>query len=117
MSFRAAHPRTVLVKKLDGSLSNYYDPATYSFIEVQKKVGSNWQTVATDNDPYTAFDWEREGGSSSLSDQSRATATWLIRNQTPGTYRIKYNGLAKRWFFFFTRYEKFTGYSGTFDLI
>ncbi len=114
--FQAAHPRTVLVKKMDGSLSQYYDPDSYTFLEVQKKVGSDWQTIATDGDPYTAFDWERNGGSSSLSDQSFATATWLVRNQQPGTYRIRYNGLAKRWYFFWTGYEKFTGYSREFVL-
>ncbi|MCB1165894.1 MAG: neutral/alkaline non-lysosomal ceramidase N-terminal domain-containing protein [Leptospiraceae bacterium] len=113
--FQAAHPRTELQKKEDGSLSNYYDPESYTFIEVQRKVGSSWQTVATDQDPYTSFQWVRTGGD--LSGTSEATVIWQIRNQPAGTYRIKYNGLARRWYFFWTSYQKFTGTSPEFQLL
>ncbi len=116
VQFRGTHPRTILDKKMDGSLAKFYNPASYSFLEIQRQDGDNWLTVATDADPYTSFDWEREGGSSSLSDLSTSTVTWLVRDQEPGTYRIKYNGLAKRWMFFFTTYESFTGYSSAFTL-
>ncbi len=116
VQFRAAHPRTILEKKIDGSLDRYYNPNTYSFLEIQKKDLDQWITVATDGDPYTSFDWQREGGSSSLSDKSTATVTWLVRNQEPGTYRIKYNGLAKRWLFITTIYEPFVGFSSEFQL-
>ncbi|MGD8909042.1 MAG: neutral/alkaline non-lysosomal ceramidase N-terminal domain-containing protein [Chromatiales bacterium] len=117
VQFRGAHPRTILEKKLDGDLEDYYDPATYTFLEIQKKSGESWVTIATDTDPYTSFDWEREGGKSNLSDLSVATVTWLVRNQEPGAYRIKYNGLAKRWLLFFTIYESFVGYSTEFELL
>jgi neutral ceramidase len=118
VDFRAAHPRTVLAKKIDGSLSDFYDPDTFSFLEVQKKVGSSWQTVAKDGDPYTTYDWIREGDdpNMSLSDRSTARMKWLVRNQPAGTYRIKYNGLSKQWFFWWPRYNKFTGYSREFQL-
>lgn len=118
VDFRAAHPRTVLVKKMDGSLSNYYDPETFSFLEVQKKVGSNWVTVADDGDPYTTYDWIREGDNPnfSLSDRSTARMRWIVRDQPAGTYRIKYNGLSKQWFFWWPRYNAFTGISREFQL-
>jgi neutral ceramidase len=116
VQFRGAHPRTILEKKLDGSLERFYDPATYTFLEIQKKIGESWATIATDTDPYTSFDWEREGGSSSLSDLSTATVGWLVRDQDPGLYPIKYNGLAKRWMLFSTAYEGFVGYSAEFEL-
>lgn len=116
VSFRAAHPRTILVKKMDGSLDSYYEPSSYTFLEVQRLDEDQWITVADDGDPYTSFDWAREGGPDSLSDKSTATVTWLIRDQTPGTYRIKYNGLAKRNIFFGIIYEAFTGYSSEFQL-
>ena len=112
--FQAAHPRTTLIKKLDGTLSNYYDPESYNMIEVQRRVNGNWQTVATESDPYTSFQWVRTGGD--LSATSEATVLWKIRNQPPGTYRIRYHGLAKRWYFFWTSYQKFTGTTDSFQL-
>lgn len=115
VAFRASHPRTILEKKMDGSLSRFYNPDTYTFFEIQKKVEGQWTTYATDTDPYTTFSWAREGGPSSLSDLSTATVRWLIRDQSPGIYRIKYNGLAKR-FQLITTYESFTGFSAEFTL-
>ncbi|MBI41158.1 MAG: alkaline ceramidase [Leptospiraceae bacterium] len=112
--FQAAHPRTALIKKLDGTLSNYYDPESYNMIEVQRRVNGNWQTVATESDPYTSFQWVRTGGD--LSATSEATVLWKIRNQPTGTYRIRYHGLAKRWYFFWTSYQKFTGTTDSFQL-
>lgn len=118
VDFRASHPRTVLAKKIDGTLSSFYNPDTFTFMEVQKKVGSNWQTVANDGDPYTAYDWIREGDdpNNSLSDRSTAHMKWIVRNQPAGTYRIKYNGLSRQWFFWWPRFNKFTGYSREFQL-
>lgn len=112
--FQGAHPRVVQDKKLDGSLSSYYDPNSYTYLEVQKKNGSSWTTIATDNNPYTAYDWARTGGD--LSATSEVTITWLVRNQQPGTYRVVYNGLAKQFWGFFWTYKKFTGTSREFVL-
>ncbi|PJZ68805.1 alkaline ceramidase [Leptospira perolatii] len=111
--FQGAHPRTTEEKKLDGSLSQFYNPATFTFLEVQKKDSNGaWVTVAKDGDPYTAFDWKRTGGD--LSATSEVTVTWLVRNVQPGTYRIVYNGLSKVWWLFGTTYSKFTGTSREF---
>ncbi|TGK06695.1 alkaline ceramidase [Leptospira semungkisensis] len=112
--FQGSHPRVVQDKKLDGSLSSYYDPNNYTYLEIQKKNGSSWTTIATDNNPYTAYDWVRTGGD--LSATSEVTITWLIRNQQPGTYRVVYNGLAKQFWVFFWTYAKFTGISKEFVL-
>ncbi|MCG6169130.1 neutral/alkaline non-lysosomal ceramidase C-terminal domain-containing protein [Leptospira sanjuanensis] len=76
--------------------------------------GAQWTTIATDNNPYTAFDWVRTGGD--LSPTSEVTITWLIRNQSQGTYRIVYNGLAKQFWVFFWTYKKVTGISKEFIL-
>ncbi|AOP35194.1 alkaline ceramidase [Leptospira tipperaryensis] len=114
VKFQGAHPRVVQDKKLDGSLSSFYDPNLYSYLEVQKKNGNQWTTIATDNNPYTAYDWARTGGDLSMT--SEVTITWLIRNQEPGTYRIVYNGLAKQFWVFFWTYKKFTGISREFVL-
>ncbi|PJZ28833.1 neutral/alkaline non-lysosomal ceramidase N-terminal domain-containing protein [Leptospira kmetyi] len=112
--FQGTHPRVVQDKKLDGTLSSFYDPSRYTYLEIQKKNGSQWTTIATDNDPYTAFDWVRTGGD--LSPTSEVTITWLVRNQTPGTYRIVYNGLAKQFWLFLWTYKKVTGISKEFVL-
>lgn len=112
VKFQGAHPRVVQDKKLDGSLSSFYDPNNYTYLEVQRKNGSSWTTIATDNNPYTAYDWVRTGGS--LSATSEVTITWLIRNQSPGTYRIVYNGLAKQFWGIFWTYKKFNGISKEF---
>ncbi len=114
VKFRAAHPRTVLEKRMDGSLSEYFE--NYSFIEIQKKQGGVWQTVAKDDDPYTFLDWAREGGTASLSAKSSVEITWLTRHQQQGVYRVKYNGLAKEWRIFGTQYKAFSGVSNEFVL-
>ncbi|MBW0432510.1 neutral/alkaline non-lysosomal ceramidase N-terminal domain-containing protein [Leptospira yasudae] len=112
--FQGTHPRVVQDKKLDGTLASFYDPSSYSYLEIQKKNGTQWTTIATDNNPYTAFDWARTGGD--LSPTSEVTITWLVRNQSPGTYRIVYNGLAKQFWVFFWTYKKVTGTSKEFTL-
>lgn len=111
--FQAAHPQTILDRKLAGELGKYYDVGTYSFLEVQRKTTGGWVTVYSDRDPYTSFDWQRTGGS--LSPTSEATITWALHNEAAGTYRIVYNGLAKKSFLnIFPSYVKFTGISPEF---
>jgi neutral ceramidase len=112
--FQGAHPRTVQQLKADGQLSPYYDPDTYSYLEVQKQAGSGWTTVAADGDPYTAFDWVRTGGP--LSSTSEVTVTWLVRDASPGTYRVVYLGLAKRLGPLGPTYQKFVGTSRSFSV-
>jgi neutral ceramidase len=114
--FQAAHPQTILDRKLAGELGKYYDPDTYTFLEVQRKTTGGWVTVYADRDPYTSFDWQRTGGD--LSPTSEATITWTLRNETAGTYRIVYNGLAKKSFLnLFPSYVKFTGISPEFAVL
>lgn len=112
VTFQGAHPRTILQLKHEGILEEYYNPDTYSFLEIQKKSGSNWITVAKDDDPYTYFDWKRTGGNISLT--SEVTITWEIRDAKPGTYRILYHGLAKSNYLVLIKYRKFTGTSREF---
>lgn len=113
VKFQAAHPRTALEKKMAGTLGEFYDPEAYTYLEVQKRDGAGWRTIATDGDPYTMFDWERTGGP--LSATSVATVTWEVRNAEPGTYRIVYNGLAKQSFLGLgVKYRKFVGTSSAF---
>jgi neutral ceramidase len=100
---------------MDGTLSEFYDPDTYTYLEVQRRFGDGWKTIAMDGDPYTMFDWARTGGS--LSATSEATVTWEVRNVDAGTYRIVYNGLAKQSFLGLgAKYRKFVGISSEFVL-
>ncbi|WP_421083229.1 neutral/alkaline non-lysosomal ceramidase N-terminal domain-containing protein [Rothia nasimurium] len=62
-----------------------------TYLEVQRKQGSSWVTVAGDNDPNTRFKWKRH-----LAAQSRVTIEWQIpADATPGTYRLVYHGDSK----------------------
>ena len=59
-----------------------------TFLEVQRQVGSGWQTVADDGDWDTTYRWTRNGVANSL-----ARITWAVPpNATPGTYRIVHHG-------------------------
>ncbi|MCZ4581972.1 neutral/alkaline ceramidase [Gordonia amicalis] len=60
-----------------------------TYLEVQRREGGTWKTVADDNDWSTEFRWARPAGST---DTSRITVTWRPPAGTSGTYRIKYNG-------------------------
>ncbi len=60
-----------------------------TYLEVQRREGGTWKTVADDNDWSTEFRWARPAGST---DTSRITITWRPAAGTSGTYRIKYNG-------------------------
>ncbi|WP_394845282.1 neutral/alkaline ceramidase [Pendulispora brunnea] len=62
-----------------------------TFLEVQRKVGDGWQTVADDGDWSTKYHWERWGVAA-----SRVTITWDVpADAAAGTYRILYQGDAK----------------------
>lgn len=59
-----------------------------SFLEVQRKEGSQWVTYLTDRDWDTSYTWKREGAS-----YSRTTVDWRIRGDVPaGTYRLVQTG-------------------------
>ena len=79
--FRGAHPRN------DLRLGTGY-------LEVQRKNGEQWQTIARDWDPETTFRWQRTNGP--LSPSSEVTIDWRIPQDTaPGEHRIVYHGDAK----------------------
>ena len=62
--------------------------AQRSFLEVQRKEGSQWVTYLTDRDWDTSYTWKREGAS-----YSRTTVDWRIRGDVPaGTYRLVQTG-------------------------
>jgi neutral ceramidase len=93
VTFQGAHPRSVQELGAGGVLSRYYDPAAYSYLEIQRNDGSRWVTVRTDGDPYTAIDW---ADTSVLGNGvSTMSVTWLVRGEEPGIYRVVYNGVAK----------------------
>ena len=87
--FSAANPRHVSILTLkDSELVD-----DYTYMEVQKLVDGKWVTVLTDTDPYTTIRFEN-----SLCYGWTATAGWLIKNDglEGGTYKLVYNGIAKR---------------------
>jgi neutral ceramidase len=62
-----------------------------TFLEVQKKEGSNWKTIFTDHDTCTTYQWKRD-----FVANSKITITWNIPPDTkPGEYRICHYGDAK----------------------
>ena len=59
-----------------------------TFLEIQRKVGTSWVTVARDWDPETRYIWQRDGIAS-----SKITVEWQIpASATPGQYRIRHAG-------------------------
>jgi neutral ceramidase len=93
VTFQGAHPRSVQELQVNGMLSRYQPVAPYSYFEIDVLTAGAWAPVATDGDPYTAFDWT---DTSSLGQAtSTVTVTWLLRGSPPGTYRIVYHGIAK----------------------
>ncbi|MEO9329976.1 neutral/alkaline ceramidase [Gordonia aurantiaca] len=60
-----------------------------TYLEVQKRSGDEWGTVADDNDWSTEFRWARPAGSL---DTSKITITWTVPKGTSGSFRIVYHG-------------------------
>jgi neutral ceramidase len=81
-----------------------------TFLEIQRREGGTWRTVATDNDWSTIYRWRRE----SVAD-SKAEITWTIPVGTPpGTYRIVHHGDWKNGWT--GRITAFTGLSNAFTV-
>lgn len=79
VKFRAGHPRNNL-------------KTMSSFLEVQKKVGTSWQTVFTDDDLNTRFIWIRDTAFDCLA-CSFSEIKWITDSSTAsGTYRIRHKG-------------------------
>lgn len=64
-----------------------------SYLEIQKKSATTWNTVYYDWDWCTTFRWKRIDAAWG---SSQVTIKWMIPQDAPsGTYRIKYNGADK----------------------
>ncbi|MBZ4420020.1 neutral/alkaline non-lysosomal ceramidase N-terminal domain-containing protein [Myxococcus sp. RHSTA-1-4] len=63
-----------------------------SFLQVQRKSGTSWVTVANDWDWETKYRWERNNCVPTFA-CSHVTVEWKIpADATPGTYRIRHDG-------------------------
>jgi neutral ceramidase len=63
-----------------------------SFLQVQRKSGTSWVTVANDWDWETKYRWQRNNCVPTLA-CSHVTTEWKIpADATPGTYRIRHDG-------------------------
>jgi neutral ceramidase len=81
-----------------------------TFLKIQKKNGSSWETVATDNDWETKYKWKRIDG---FWGTSQATIEWAIPSDAAsGTYRIKHYGNKK----YAGKISSFTGKSREFSV-
>ncbi|MGC4964115.1 neutral/alkaline ceramidase [Gordonia sp. DT101] len=60
-----------------------------TYLEVQRRDGMSWTTVATDNDWETEFHWRRPAGETQA---SVVRIVWTIPSSTSGRFRIRYHG-------------------------
>ena len=85
VSFWGGHPKNVF-----GTVNNRMVDALPTFLEVQLLNGTEWQTVRTDADWDTTFEWNRVGLAASA-----LKVTWSLgANAQLGTYRITHRGLS-----------------------
>lgn len=81
-SFWAGHPKNIF-----GSFNSKITGTVETFLQVQRKVDGQWETVRTDADWDTTFEWERTQSSAA------ATIKWVIPGDAEsGTYRIFHKG-------------------------
>lgn len=79
-----------------------------TFLEVQKQIGDDWVTIATDNDWSTRIAWDRH-----LIFKTKARISWHIPEDVEtGIYRILHRGTAKGLF----KRKDFVGVSETFEV-
>jgi neutral ceramidase len=84
-----------------------------TFLEVQRKAGDDWESVARDWDPETRFSWRRRRRFL-IHPHSEATIEWTVPpDQPPGIYRIVHQGHAK---LRSGRLEPYEGTSRTFEV-
>lgn len=108
-SFKGVNPRHVSLLMIDDSEL----VEDYTYLEVQKKSGDEWMTVMADTDPYTTFRCTSSG-----INNWTATVGWLLKgdNYDSGTYRLVYNGIAKRLDGVKMTYEPFSAASSEFEV-
>ncbi|PXY26944.1 neutral/alkaline ceramidase [Prauserella muralis] len=79
-----------------------------TYLEVQRRQGSSWHTVADDGDWSTTFRWTRDGVAA-----SKVTIGWTVPADAEGVYRVRYHGDAKG---LLGRVTAFTGTSNQFTV-
>lgn len=60
-----------------------------TYLEIQRRDGARWSTIADDNDWSTELRWRRPAGST---DTSVITVRWTIPSGTVGSFRVIYHG-------------------------
>ena len=91
VTFWGAHPKNVFGKKSFRFLDQFPSTPVPTFLYVQRDTGGgNWQTIRTDADWDTTYQWERYEGAS-----SKVTVTWSVGSDVAnGTYRIGHAGVS-----------------------
>ena len=80
---------TATVEFLSADPSRHFATGN-NFLEIRRKEGDDWQTVATDTDWSTRVSWRFTGG------RAIAMLEWAIpKNIAPGTYQIRHFGVDK----------------------
>lgn len=64
-----------------------------TYLEVQRRSGTTWSTIATDNDWETELRWRRPAGQP---EASVIRIEWTTPSGTAGRFRIRYHGDARR---------------------
>jgi neutral ceramidase len=83
-----------------------------TYLEVQRKNGASWETVARDWDPETKYIWKREQVAYSL-----VTIEWTIPDTTrTGIYRIRHDGNRKKNLLIFKKIYLYAGFSREFTV-
>jgi len=83
-----------------------------TYLEVQRKNGDVWDTVARDWDPETKYMWKREGLA-----YSHVTIQWTIPDTArPGVYRIRHDGHRKKNLIITTQIRPYSGISREFTV-
>jgi len=87
-----------VVFQASGPNSDLKTNGSFLFIEQQDSNG-DWQTIAIDADPETSFVWQSDSFEPQFNASTTSTAEilWRIpRNQPPGNYRIRFEGVANQ---------------------
>jgi neutral ceramidase len=68
-----------------------------TYLEIQRRDGDTWRTIADDGDWSTIFRWARDGRAGAGRGRSRITITWAIPPEAEAgfEYRIRYRGDAR----------------------
>ncbi len=105
--FTGADPRSVLEQSVAGELEGYSGSGVFSFVKIERRTDTGWVTFATDRDPYTTFTLTENSGGGLDATVTFRLKPYGLPQPLPGTYRMTYQGVAKKAKNFKTTYEKF----------